>query len=140
MDKKWKGRIINALRRLSYSYPPRSKAKAKQKVAPATFECEHCGIWVYEGSKDLEKLDLEAPNGIIKGKVNHDHIEPVIAVSGFRNTDWDWHEYIERLFCEQEGFQILCSDCHSKKTKEEDKKRVNNRKKTLTKKKKPAKV
>lgn len=140
MDKRWKGKIINSLRRLSYSYPPRSAAKNKQKVAPATFECEHCGIWVYEGSKNLEKLDLEAPKGLTKGKVNHDHIEPVIPLDNFKKGDWDWHEYIERMFCDDTGYQILCKPCHDIKTKKEDQIRVKNRQKSLTKKKKAVKV
>lgn len=140
MDKKWKGKIINALRRLSYGYPPRSKAKNKQKVAPATFECEHCKIWVYEGSKELDKLDLDPPNGLTKGKVNHDHIEPIVPLEGYTGGDWNWHEYIERMFCDDVGFQILCSECHDIKTKKEDEIRLKNRKKTLTKKKKSVKV
>lgn len=52
-----------------------------------------------------------------------DHIDPVIDPSvGFQS----WDEVIERIFCEVDGLQVLCKDCHDKKTKEEkeiDKKR-----------------
>jgi hypothetical protein len=42
-----------------------------------------------------------------------DHIDPVVDPhTGFV----DWNTYIERMFCELTGFQVLCFDCHSKKT------------------------
>ncbi len=130
MTPKWKGKIINALRRLSYSYPPRNEAKTRQKVAPATFECEHCQTWVYEGSKTLDKLDLTPPKLLIKGKVAIDHKSPVIPLKSFKRPPWDWDEYILRMFCDDSGFQILCKSCHDKKTKQENEER---RKKRLTK-------
>ena len=33
----------------------------------------------------------------------------------------DWNTHIERLFCELEGFQVLCWECHEAKTAEERK-------------------
>lgn len=45
-----------------------------------------------------------------------DHKTPVVDPNvGFV----DWNTFIERLFCEEEGFQILCWECHTKVTKEE---------------------
>lgn len=44
-----------------------------------------------------------------------DHITPVVPPSGF--TTWD--EIISRLFVEEEGLQVLCKECHDKKTLEE---------------------
>jgi len=53
-----------------------------------------------------------------KGKIFADHIEPVVEIqTGF--TTWD--RYIERLFTGK--LQPLCEDCHSKKTKEENRQR-----------------
>lgn len=49
--------------------------------------------------------------------VQIDHIDPVVPVTGF--TTWD--SFIERLFCEKEGLQVLCKDCHKKKTVAEKK-------------------
>lgn len=134
MDKKWKNRITSKLRNLSFAYPPRNKVKKRQQVGPATFECEHCNVWIYEGTRDLDiqrkKLEKEPPVDLINDKVNLDHKEPVVPVEGFERGNWDWHVYIERMFCDSEGFQVLCSSCHDKKTKEEDQKRVKYRKKT----------
>jgi hypothetical protein len=120
MDKGTKGKIINSVRKLTYAYPPRNNAKSRQKVAPATFECVECETWIYEGVRDLTTLDLKPPKGLIKGKIYMDHIEPVIPLSGFLRGSWDWNEYLERMFCETEGFQAICYDCHKNKTYLED--------------------
>jgi len=45
-----------------------------------------------------------------------DHINPVVDPHiGF--TTWD--EYIARMFCEVDGFQVICHDCHEVKCAEE---------------------
>ena len=45
-----------------------------------------------------------------------DHIDPVIPIG--REVSWD--EYIERLFFSGRGnLQVLCTNCHSTKTKSE---------------------
>lgn len=54
----------------------------------------------------------------VNGKKNVavDHIVPVVDVEeGF--TTWD--NYIERMFCEEDNLQLICSICHDKKTKAE---------------------
>ena len=50
-------------------------------------------------------------------KIAVDHIVPVIDPKlGFTN----WHDYIERLFCESDNFQALCEPCHKRKTDSEN--------------------
>lgn len=124
MEAKWKGKIISAMRKLSFSYPPRNAVRKRQQVGPATFECEQCGIWVYEGTRELsqhlEKLPKSPPKGLIEGKINLDHIEPVIPLESFSRGSWDWDEYINRMFCEESGYSAVCKACHDKKTKKED--------------------
>ena len=44
-----------------------------------------------------------------------DHIEPVVPVTGFTN----WDDIIRRMYCEIEGFQALCKECHKIKTAQE---------------------
>ena len=47
-----------------------------------------------------------------------DHIDPVVdPATGF--TTWD--DCIARMFCEPDGYQILCKGCHDKKTLSETK-------------------
>lgn len=48
--------------------------------------------------------------------VQADHINPVVPLDGFDS----WDDYIERLFCEVDKFQVLCKSCHSIKTKAEN--------------------
>ena len=51
--------------------------------------------------------------------VQVDHIEPIVGPDGF--TTWD--NFIERLFCPIDNLQVLCTECHSAKTKKERKKK-----------------
>jgi len=48
-------------------------------------------------------------------EINIDHIIPV----GPLNCAADLPGFVTRLFCEVEGLQCLCSNCHDKKSKEE---------------------
>lgn len=51
-----------------------------------------------------------------------DHIDPVVdTMKGF--TTWD--EYVDRMFVEAEGLQVLCKKCHKTKTDDERKERKN---------------
>lgn len=53
----------------------------------------------------------------IKGRrVNNvlvDHINPI------GGPEQSWDIVIKNMFCEEDGLQVLCKDCHDKKTKEE---------------------
>ena len=49
--------------------------------------------------------------------VQADHIKPIIPLEGFDS----WDSVIDRIYCELDGFQVLCKKCHSVKTKEENK-------------------
>jgi len=52
-----------------------------------------------------------------------DHITPIVPVTGFDT----WDSTIDRLFCEAEGLQALCVDCHAVKTKAENEERRENK-------------
>jgi 5-methylcytosine-specific restriction endonuclease McrA len=126
MDNRWKGRIVQALRRLTFSYPPRTNTKRKAKVDAATYECNLCGIYIYDGKSDKNFMELEQKyvGKVIKGRVNIDHIVPVVD-SG---KDFSWDLLIEGLFCPESNLQCICKECHTKKTEKENKHRVIQRK------------
>lgn len=88
--------------------------------APATYECECCGVWIYSGKSDYnyEAIVEQFPDKtILKDKIYLDHIEPVIdPIDGWIDLD----EYAKRMFCEAEGFQCLCFGCHDMKTRFEN--------------------
>jgi hypothetical protein len=51
-----------------------------------------------------------------------DHIEPVVPIGGFTGETYlgyNWNELIKRLYCEADGFQALCKECHKLKTADE---------------------
>lgn len=53
-----------------------------------------------------------------------DHIDPVVPLDGFPDSPdnflgYNWNELIQRLYCELDGFQALCSECHKLKSSDE---------------------
>lgn len=136
MNYKFKKRITSALRKLSFSWPPRGDVLRRAKIAPATYECELCNAYVYDGSSDksFKKVSESLSKPVSMGKVYVDHIEPIVPLQGFSRGDWDWDDYIKRMFCDIEGLQAICKPCHDEKTNNEKK-----IKKALTSKKKSCK-
>ena len=117
MDAKLKGKIIAAIRKLTYTYEPRNNAKKAAKVAPATFKCSNCEAVVYTGqAKEVPQKVLDQFPEAYKGKVDMDHIDPVIPIEGFPETSWDWNVYIDRTFCPENTWQCICRQCHKEKT------------------------
>lgn len=94
--------IKNALRRVSWKWYPLNQCKAKAKQGRNQYKCASCeGIF---GNKDVKV----------------DHVEPVVdPETGFV----DWNTFIARLYVEQDGYQLLCKECHNKKTEAENARR-----------------
>lgn len=82
----------------------RMAPKKKGPRGGAQWRCVKCKKYV--GAKQIEK----------------DHIEPIIPLDR-KATDMTWDELIERLYCAEENIQLLCKDCHKKKTSAERVKR-----------------
>jgi 5-methylcytosine-specific restriction endonuclease McrA len=59
----------------------------------------------------------ECSNWFPDKKINVDHIIP----AGSLNNAKDLPGFVERLFCEVDNLQVLCSGCHDKKTANEKK-------------------
>lgn len=110
--------VIQVLRRGSYRWPPRNEVLKNARVARGQYRCKLCDTVV--GRKDITL----------------DHIHPVVSLSGFST----WDDYIERMYCDVDGFQAICASCHDNKTALEREIRVEKRKekKTLTSRKKRA--
>lgn len=108
--------IKSALRSASQRWPPRYHAlndafvgkqiNVKSGRAANHYKCASC--------KDVFPAK----------DVRVDHIDPVVnPVKGFET----WDVFIDRLFCEQEGFQILCVPCHLIKTNAEKQTKKDNK-------------
>lgn len=93
-----KSKIIAALRRVSRWWAPRTEAMKLAKVSPGKYKCQSCGDIV--GQKEI-KMDHKA------AVVDPKH--------GFQT----WEIYIERMFCDVEGFDAICENCHIIKTQTE---------------------
>jgi 5-methylcytosine-specific restriction endonuclease McrA len=102
--------IRSALRNKSRWWKPITECKQKSR-RPYTgpnkrlkfeYQCNECKGWYPEK------------------QINVDHIIP----AGTLTCSSDLAGFIERLFCEQENLQVLCTDCHDKKTANERNEKV----------------
>ena len=89
-SKKWKP--INECKKKA-----RREYKGTNKRQKYEYQCNHCKKWFPEK------------------EINVDHIIPV---GSLRCSD-DLPGFIERLFVEVDGLQVLCNKCHDIKTKNE---------------------
>jgi 5-methylcytosine-specific restriction endonuclease McrA len=97
--------IRSALRQKSRWWKPisvcklnaRRDYKGPGKRQKYEYQCKKCKKWCPEK------------------EINVDHIIP----AGSLNTAQDLPQFVERLFCEQDNLQVLCTDCHNKKTLKE---------------------
>lgn len=98
MDNRVKGFALQALRRASLRWKPRGDALRAAKVDKGKYTCNIC--------KEIHRhKDIQL-----------DHILPVVPVTGWDSLD----AVAERLLCWQDGYQVLCRVCHTKKSNEEN--------------------
>lgn len=97
--------LRSALRSAWSKYPPKYTvlAKAKRKSQSENkrlkweFQCNKCKHWYPQ--KEVS-VDHEVPAGTLR-------------------TFEDLPEFCRKLFCSEEELQVLCSTCHSEKTRQE---------------------
>ena len=100
--------IKSMLRQGSLRWGPRNRAISRAYIDD--------GINPKTGRRCKLHRCEECNDTFAKGDMHADHIECVIPITGFDS----WSKVIERMFCEEEGFRIICHSCHSKKSKEEN--------------------
>lgn len=107
-EARYRSFIVSALRKASSRWGPKNACKKEARhheklpnnSGRLVFhsKCNGCGVLIPEVEASV------------------DHIQPVIDPAvGFIS----WDVYVERLFCEVDGFQVLCKTCHDEKTKKE---------------------
>ena len=90
------------------------QAKKKTKIGPELHQCPLCKQIIYTGKRDIEYVRTTYPEAIA-GRMDVDHIEPVIAVEN-SGKEKDWNQVIKRLFCEESNLQSICMFCHKVKS------------------------
>jgi 5-methylcytosine-specific restriction endonuclease McrA len=99
--------IFSMLRQGTRRWAPISSTLQKAREDRGLYRCEDCKEIVPPTVKDGRK---RVKNIFV------DHIEPIVdPETGFVS----WDEYIERMFCEEDNLQLLCKNCHDKKTADE---------------------
>lgn len=120
-----KGKVLSALRKLSWSCVSINNKYKKAKVAPSTYECSSCGKWCYNGKSESALLELKQNNpskNVKNESVYRDHISPIVPV--IKGWKWDWNTIINNmLMCDEDAIQILCFSCHEAKTYQENEQR-----------------
>lgn len=97
--------IKNQLRHSTYKWHGRNEAINEARQPDGMWRCKACG------------------NKLHRSQIKADHIEPVVPTTGqprikegpYAGRE-DLNSYIYRMFVEKEGWQILCDECHDKKT------------------------
>jgi len=116
-DARFNSFIKSALRAASSRWPPKytvlKEAATEKKINWKTgrlaqhYKCASC-------NKEFPLKEVQL-----------DHIEPVInPITGFIS----WDAVITRMFCEKDGFQVVCIPCHKVKTDQEKQLKKDNKK------------
>jgi len=99
----------------------RSALRQKSRFWAPIAQCKHAAKRNYTGINKRQKFEYQCNSckqWFPEKLINVDHIVP----AGSLNNAQDLPGFVERLFCEEKDLQVLCSDCHNKKTKDERKK------------------
>ena len=115
-DARFHAYIMGWLRKAHSVWGPKNRAKTKARVRRGFYLCAGCHQEVPSSIKGVYKTGPKAGKPRKLDNACVDHINPVIdPVEGFVSYDLA----IERMFVEEDGYQILCKVCHDKKTAEE---------------------
>lgn len=105
--------IKSALRSASVRWPPKYAVKKAAWVRRGVYKCAG-----YKRKAHEVPASLPPPEGKKKriNNVQVDHKVPIIdPIEGFVS----WDEVVRRMFIEAEGLQVLCYECHRRKTQDE---------------------
>lgn len=96
LQKELKRFLIPKLRSASYRWKFRSDAIKKARKSRGLYECALC------------KCEMK------NGEYVVDHKFPVVPLEGWDGKDWT--QYVTRMFCRTDHFQIICELCHTVKS------------------------
>jgi hypothetical protein len=106
--------VKSQLRNGSQKWPPKHKVLQEARKERGVYLCAGCGQLVPTTVKSVKNSGRER-------NIFVDHISPIVdPETGFIS----WDDFINNLYCDSTNLQVLCAECHSKKSAEE--RRVSN--------------
>ena len=96
----------------------RSALRQKSRWWKPITQCKLSSRRPYKGPLKRQKFEYQCnkcKKWFPEKKINVDHIQP----AGSLNCSADLPGFVERLFCEVDNLQVLCTHCHDIKTKNE---------------------
>jgi 5-methylcytosine-specific restriction endonuclease McrA len=106
-EAKFRSFVKGNLRRATMKWAPIQQCLAAAREERGKYRCAGCG----------ELVPATVKVGRLRKKNVHvDHIQPIVDP----NVGWvSWDSTIDRMFCELDNLQVLCTSCHDIKTQEE---------------------
>jgi 5-methylcytosine-specific restriction endonuclease McrA len=96
----------------------RSALRNKSRWWKPITQCRMNSRRAYKGTNKRQKFEYQCnkcKNWFPDKQIAVDHKVP----AGSLNSGDDLKGFVERLFCEQDNLQVLCTTCHDKKTLKE---------------------
>ena len=96
----------------------RSALRQKSRWWKPITQCKQNAKRPYKGTNKRQKFEYQCnkcKKWFPDKQINVDHVTP----AGELNKPDDLPGFVERLFVEQSGLQVLCVNCHDIKTKQE---------------------
>lgn len=96
----------------------RSGLRQKSRWWKPITQCKLNAKRTYKGPNKRQKFEYQCNSckkWFAEKNINVDHIDP----AGSLNCANDLPGFVERLFCETDNLQVLCSGCHNTKTQNE---------------------
>lgn len=96
----------------------RSGLRQKSRWWKPITQCKLNAKRTYKGPNKRQKFEYQCnacKKWFAEKNINVDHIHP----AGSLNCANDLPGFVERLFCEVDNLQVLCTNCHNIKTKNE---------------------
>lgn len=122
MDKKLRTRITNLMRRDLKKTVMYSNAKSRHFKGKTVYMCPVCNKHFYTGAsqKNFEAL-CEEYEDLVRCKEKELHMDHVTCVVPYDREfhDMTLDEIAERVYCNEDNLQYICSECHKEKTSKE---------------------
>lgn len=96
----------------------RSALRQKSRWWKPITQCKMKARRPYRGANKRQKFEYqckECSGWFAEKHINVDHIVP----AGTLTNAQDLPDFVEKLFCEMDNLQVLCTTCHDRKTKSE---------------------